>query len=914
MADPKVIPLPGWHRGINALDQSATEGQVADALNVHAVNGGLERRQALVPIGTAPPFVRPATATLVISEEADTTRLDWTGGRIPYLLNDFRYIYVGASTPFSGFLWAPTNDASTFITRLKELRVDYWNGSAWVSAWYFDNTRSAGLRDANEYVAPLVRSGVVGLKLSAMADWVANTVIQTGYFVRLSVIRVDTGAIDTIMEDAALTLLFPGIRVFDLPPVNGLFCGHVGNGEELVLVGGDRNPQRSSAVELGAALGVMTPRWTEEQLLVSDEGGGQFGQLAWPVFRYAPNDGSSHVPSTYTPLAAKASPNVGTNGRLTKGLQTYNWRTNQFNGAILRSDLYPIGTVALDIIAVQLESGDHDYEHCFLECTTSGGGATAGDRFLITDSLEQPGSQTHLIFYPPMGSAVGAGARFRIMAPPALCRINAYDDREWGIIANTAHDITFDNIPWWQTMPPAATVEAIWQIGQLLRWVMSGGRGWCFAVDPATKQALCSNGHKLLMHDGERLRLVTADDSSDAALFAAGLVREEEATGVSSLVLPKTALRHEPPDGEYMLVWNNRIVIAGLPSRPNDIAYSEGGRGYNNIWPVANQIVVRDSNNLPIRGLFSFAGVLHVFTPRSIHTVEEVQFGDRLVLRATQRVSGIGFVSHHGVAHIPTESGEAIVGMNTDGLYVMNALGTQPVPLIADWAQIGGVNKARLADSRSAVARTLGLAFFTYCPPGSDVPTRVLVYDFANGAFWPWSFPFGVTSLAIATTEDGEESLMFGCDDGYVRTMVDFGMDDGVHEIEGMVKTAPFRPFGDHEASPQGVMLTGQSGGPNQDLTVRLFANRDGVASAEATSPHHDFTTLPGEAEFAVAVWGPTDPDASQFSARRMLTRRYEPEALGARGHTIQVQIRGLWRFNIQAAELLATKEGLQGK
>ena len=33
MADPKVIPLPGWHRGINALDQSATEGQVADALD-----------------------------------------------------------------------------------------------------------------------------------------------------------------------------------------------------------------------------------------------------------------------------------------------------------------------------------------------------------------------------------------------------------------------------------------------------------------------------------------------------------------------------------------------------------------------------------------------------------------------------------------------------------------------------------------------------------------------------------------------------------------------------------------------------------------------------------------------------------------------------------------------------------------
>lgn len=920
MADPKVIPLPGWNRGINALDQAATEGQVAAASNVHAINGGLERRAAAMPIGTAPPLERPATATFVVEEEPGGFQTDFTGGRIPFFLSDQRYLYVGAAQQFGGLYWGVVNDNDTVISQLKELHVEYWDGDSWEETWRFDTTRSPGNRDANQYVAPLVRSGVIGLKPEFMTSWATSTIMgHLGYWIRLSVRRVDTGALVNLCEDVGLTLLNPGIRVVDLCPVNGLFAGHVMGGEELLLVGGDRAPRRSSAVELGAALGRITPRWTEQSLLVSDEGGGQFGQLAWPVFRYAPNDGASHVPSTYTALPAKASPNVGTNGRLTKGLQTYNWRTNQFSGSILWSDLYPIGTVALDIIAVQLESGDHDFEHCFLECTTSGGGATAGDRFMITDSTEQPGSQTWLQFYPPLPTPVGAGARFRIMAPPAMCRIIEYDDREWGIIANTNHDVTLDNMPWWYTLPPAATVEATWEIGNHLRWVMSSGRAWCFAVDPATQQALCSNGGKLLMHDGERLRLVRADDSSDAALFAAGLVREEEASGVSALVLPKTALRPEPPDGEFMMVWNNRIIIAGLPSRPNDIVYSEGGPlgGYNNVWPVVNQIVIRDSNNLPVRGMFSFAGVLHVFTPRSIHSIEEVQFGDRLVLRATQRVSGLGFVSHHGIAHVPTEAGEAILGLNTDGLYSIQQIGAQPVPLIADWAQIGGVNTTKLADSRAAVARTLGLAFFTYCPEGSDRPTGLLVYDFANGAFWPWAFPFGITSLAIRTSFDGEEELLLGCDDGYVRTLVDFDRDDGVHDIVGLVKTAPFRPFGDNEASPVGVMVTGQSGGGNyadQNLAVRLFSNRDGVPSAEATSPHYDFTTTPLEADFAAAVWGPTDPDASMFSSRRMLTRRYDPEEAGARGHTIQVQISGSWRFNLQAAELLAVKEGVQGK
>jgi hypothetical protein len=929
VGDPRdTIPLPAVLGGINRHDESAEPGQAVRADNVVALDGSLRRRPGLRSFAHGPILRLPEGQCSVVTLDEDglpslaTNR----GGN---LFDQVFGIIVFGSEPFDGIEWGHVNDAGPEVyTEHAWLRAEYWNDAEWVAMpWFLDQTRDAADGGTGSFMHPLARNGTISWHRSQFVDWTETGFGgAAGYMVRLQ--KVNLAGEVLVMGGPDFRIEAPGVRAFHLGAVGGLAPALTLDGAPTLVVAGDRTNTRG--LEQGAQLGRVTRAGTETLHLAADEGGGIIDTFTWPRWRR-----KDAADAAYVEEAAAAVPTIGSTNRLRKGRQDYSWNDRQWSGSLLRSAITPIAPfVATQIVVSIGENEDHAYEHGWLLCTTAGGVAL-GEYVQIRDSTYDAGTgRTTLLVYPDFTGAPTGAARFAILSPPQRIRAVEYWGRDWPIRDNNAHTVLLET----GTTRPYGTYyadvvagpEFTWEIGNELRWLHKAAKRWSWAMDPATRQVLLTNGEgPLLSFDGERLRLLDADSTSTNAETLAGLIPETEAVEGGGRVSSALALRSAPPIGAFVTVWRKRTFVGPLPGRPFDFAYSEGGGGgdFNNIWPRVNQRLTQDRYNQPIRGFFQMNGRLFVFTPASIHEIDLVMVGDREVARATPRVEGMGFLSHHAVAVLSTDAGEIVVGPTSDGLRVFDGFGMRPV--IDEWTQVfeGGVSVPALASAVATTIKEDQAYVIALTPKGGVENSAILWVDMRTGAVWPWSLSFPVTALATMVDDNGGETLLLGTSDGFVQAMCAQNTDDA-EEVEGLVRFPPFRPYGINEGEIAGVMVTAKTGGSAQGLTFGVYLNRSGVLAAGERTIIIAEPRIDDEDGNAVrpreATWGDADQywetvppgdaaaQALYFSEGKKPTARLDFAAT-LRGHTVQVEISGSWRWELHAVELRTNPLGVHG-
>lgn len=910
--------------GIHRFDEEAQPGQVVDSLNAVEWDGAVRRRPGFRSFAHGPMLHLPEGNTTVIAEDAlagQTVYRDRTGALgAPATGQPVARLIVLATEAFDGLDFRIIRpDGPDYYSVNSRLVVEYWDGFDWALApWFLDQTRG---QTSNDSINPLARDGTIVWHRSQFTGWTARTLGGlTGYAVSLRKVTTAGAAMD--LEDI-ISVEAPGIRAFLLEPVNGLIPSIVGNGRRSIVVCGDRRAPRG--LELGAQAGVIHPNTMTETIhLVADEGGAVIDVLTWPRWR-----SKLAADAVYTASAATASPTTGTAGAMTKGDSSYDWNPRQFAQSRIRIGITPVGVPTVTYFDASIgESADGDFEHCWLLCTTLGGVALGEYVQVRTSTYDSGTERTRFYVYPDFSAAPTGFARFSLLSPPVMLRADQYWPREWPVRSNTAQTLVleteaqrpygtyFGDVLGNIASRPSAACEFTFQVGSELRWQLRAGRRWSFTMDPITRTAILTNGEgPLFQWNGERLRKLTADNSSINALTLAGLIHDEDVQrGTPGIISPAVKLRATPPRGPYVHLFQGRIFVGPVQGedRDRDFMYSEAG-GYNDVWLVANRGKVSDRHNLPLRGFFTLNGRLHPFTAASIHEAQIVPVTDREAILVRPRVEGVGFLSHHAVGIIPMGGAEMAIAPTADGLGAFN--GSSVELLVPDWAAIaeGGVNVTALQDSVATVLRSRDAYVLAFAPRGTQQRTRLLWLNTKTGAKWLWTSPFGVSSLATMTTETGEERLLIGTDDGLVSTLCEQELDDG-EVVTGFVKTAPLRPYVDHEALYSALVVTGTEGGAAQALEVTPYMNRSG--QAETTAISHVVTPRVYNAGDPQPTWGATPaPEfgSTNLSQNRIVTSRMEfPNAL--RGHTLQLRISGTWLWRLHSLELLTSRLGIQGR
>ena len=931
----QIVPLPRLIGGIQRLDERAQEGQVSDALNVVSFDGSLRRRPGMRSFAHGPMLHLPAGATMVAAEDAQggyVLRDDRAGGIFEGNAGEpIVAIIVGALEEFDGIDFRSFLDAGPqTLTAAARLKLEYRNGeSGWTEApWVLDQTQTQGLDEGvptSNFKQPMMRDGSIAWHRSQFTGWTAGDLPgaifgRNLYMVRLSMVDIDGAVIERDTND--LEVHAPGLRAFQLSAINGIVAAQLGDGRRSLVVGGDREGRAPR--EAGAQLGVVLRNViTENLILVGDEGAGVFGVYTWPLWRYRALTDTSYVEE-----AAKASPTTGTANMLTKGDSSYDWTLHQWggvNGRVIATGARTAATTT-DLTFDLDDTAERDFEHHRLLCTTSGGGATAGDLKEIVrnyaDGVDP--TLTHIEVTPAFPSAPNATARFAIYAPPRVLRADEYFLKEWPIRTNTAQTLT----PEAETFSgEVADIDAgcqfNWQIGSELRWTMKAGKRWISAFDPRTRCALLSNGEgPPLLWDGERLRLLEADSTSGWADTIVGAIPDADAINApgsdpsSSLMLWK-----QPPRGQFLHVFQNRILVGPVEGADRDFCYSEGGpAGFlNRIWPKVNRCSVRDRANLPLKGFFTINGRCFATTSASIHEVYAERTPAREVLATTPRVEGVGFPSQAAIGVLPRGGAEFAIGPTALGLGIFD--GSSMQFLISDWRQVfdGGINASALEGAVAAVVRDLNAYVVAIAPKGSQKNTRVLWVDISTGAIWPWEFPWAITALETRITDNGEEVLLLGTEDGFVATLGEHTLDDS-ETVTGYVKTAPMRAFGPRETLVSAAVLTAREGGRQQGLEITPYVAH---GPAQSESPRTTKITPPlredgAEGEIQQATWGDTGYPSVEFgtalfSRRRIVTVRHE---LGPalRAHILQFKISGTWLWDLHSIELICSSLGIQGR
>ena len=923
------MPLSPMSGGVNRFEKESAPTQASEALDVINSEGCVTRRGGMSTFAVGAPHHLPAGAVNLISLAGSTyANIANRDGNIAAKDSFF----IGCDEKFDGIDWPGSSDSNGLDSLPPDdsyyLEGQYWNGSAWTAIPFIHDTTagrptfaaSTTLTAAQRTVSlTLTQHGYISWHTSEhLSDWATTSVNSvTKYYIKV-IVKSAGAAVSTL---AGTIINNPGVRVFKLPPVNGLFP--VKLKDRAVLVLGTDRARRGGAtrrgVEQGAQLAYHVNDRTkpETAILVEDEGAATIGQK--------------------TDNAGVSGWDLGTASKLEKRKKTfldenlneltYAWlfdsaepRQGQFLGHIILMDLEKTSAAQTATQVKIQDSGGvavtGDYENCRLRTTdrTSAGPAVGEEREIV--SYDSTNGYT---VYPAFSAAPAAGNKFAIYAPHSFVRFDSAIDytfgsgatvtRQWEIDSHDADAIVpvDGSSVYYAQDPDVSTFQMIdFEVGKELRWTTSGGRRWSGAYDSMSGQLILTNGESpLLSFDGRRLRKLVADDSSAAAEELAGKLPQEWDLDFtpSADFNASSFFRPTPPIGSYVVDFMGRLVVAD--PKENIVAWSMPGL-YNDLWPLGFEFRIRDDENNAITGMATLYDKLFVFTSSAIFASgpadQKGQFG-------FYRVShGLGFTSHHAVQRVSTSGSSALIGPAADGVYLFN--GPEPVAILDDWKRVlpEGVNRSAMDDACATVSLTENRYYLGVPAAGSDTNNRIIVFDWARKDWWVYTAPFGVASLATDYDENGNERVLVGSYDGHVAQFTMSNTDDG-SAITGSAKSIAIAPLGlsGQECSLVAISLDMENMG-DKTVSVNTYTDRQKI-SREASST----LTKTLKVDASQSIWGTGTWGSAKWADSRSKTVRMNMPT-SARGHTIQYEVTGTAPWRLNSAVVFIRPLGARGR
>ena len=926
--------------GVNRFEKESAPTQAAEVLDVVNDGGNIRRRDGMSTFAAGAPHHLPAGATTVISAVGETSYVN-LADRVSTDISGKNTFYVGCDEKFDGIDWPGSASLTVSIAAKKTHYIEaaYWDGDSWETLpFVLDTTKCTPPQTSSDGVFSqtniadracsftLSQHGHISWHtVEHLTGWATTAVNSiTKYYVRLTVKTV--GATTTMLSGSKIDA--PGVRVFKLAPVNGLFP--VKLKDRAVLVIGTDRARRGGVtrrgVELGAQLGYHTNDQTkaETAILVLDEGAATIGTKTntdWGGGDWPAALGTASVLEKRKKTFLDENLNELTYAWLASAVEP---QQGQFLGSIVLQALVPTATPSTTTVklndSVSLAITD-DFENCRLRVTTAGGsGPAAGEEREI---VSYDGTNGYTV-YPAFSAAPAAGDVFAIYTPHAHVRFDApvvytfgsgaTATRNWEIASHDEHKITpVDGSSLGYAEDPDVTTFQMpnFEIGRELRWSTVGGKRWCGAYDSMTGRLILANGESpLLAYDGRRLRELVADDSSDAAKELAGQLPQEwwgseygEGTQLNNLMTANAIFRPAPPLGAYVVDYMGRLVVAD--PNTNIVAWSMPVL-YNDIWPMHFEYQVRDDENNAITGMATLRDQLFVFTSSAIFASGPADARGNFGFHRASH--GVGFVSHHAVERISISGSSTLIGAAADGVYMFN--GNEPVPILEDWRRVlpDGVNRSAMDDACATVSLTDNKYYLAVPASGSDRNNRILVFDWMRKQWWVFSAPYGVASLATDYDENGNERVLIGTYDGHVAQFTKSGTDDGT-AVTGVARSIAIAPLGaaGRESSFVALTLDMKNMGTNT-VTVNTYTDRQ-QNSRESSSALSK--TLKVDA--SLDVWGTGEWETAKWGDSRTKTVRLNMPT-SARGHTIQYEISGSGSWELNSAVIFVRPLGARGR
>jgi len=920
------VPMPSLSGGINRFEREAQPNQAVSAENVVNLDGELQRRESFTTIACGAPHHHPKGAVFVATDNGSGGNFaearDGTG---TFSSTNIRRFFIGAYDKFDGVDWGivtASPSGGPVGNSTVSLKVYYSTKSGasltWTEVGYFKDTTTE--RRGN-YMSSLCKDGQITFhseKLSGWESWAPSAIddggsmtLDTLYWVRLDVWDNSANA-STYLTDGsgnALTLSQPGIRVFELNPVNGIFPVRLGD-RNVTVVCNDRQISGGATKrrphEPGAQIGVITNENepTRLQQLVEDEGAGVYGAITWPEF------------TTSGSTAGSASTNKhGNPSKLRKNITDYSWtfdsgsqepKYGQFRGGVIAESLVPQTTYSaskIKLLKSAVPTGYKELEHCRLRITAvSGSGNTVGHEREIA-RITTDSTYAYLDVYDAFDNTPNANERFAITQPHARAIINEEDyEVHQHDSTNGAHEIVLVNGgstagKYARSPSSAITSKPVnWELSRELRWSMKAGFKYTGVYARLFKRLFLTNGKgSILEYDGKRTRIMPADTTSEFVKRIAGEIAEKgdtEETDFSLFV--GNQFSTVVPKGRYICDYKGHLIVADPDT--NIVHWSWLLAPY--IWPLANRTQIQDSFNNRITGMTTLNEKLVVFTATQIFDCGPFNADGKLFVRPASQ--GIGFVSHWSAQRISMNGQTVLLGVASDGVYAYN--GHEPVAVLDDWSRVleGGVNQSKIHNAVAAVSQTKNRYYVAVPSRGSEKNDKVLVFDYFRKAWWVWSAPFGVSFMTTDFDEGGRERVLFGTNDGHVQVLTEGESDDG-ETISAHAKSAAMAPFGEREGSLVAALVDVEDMGATNTLTVNSYTDKK-----ESTALAKTLSVNAKQATFGSSYWtedtGQSDPN---WADGRFLEKRIN-QPNGTRGNKFQLELSGTSRWKARAITFLA--------
>lgn len=918
------LPVSDLTGGINAFEKQATPNQCVEALDVWERNGDLVRRPAFKPVITAPVYMLPAGAAYVKHEYPLLTFTTYAS-RNPTSLNVTRVggrdgrLWVGCAEQFDGIDIAMLGTSlTTSVTNNRKLVVKYRDTSLALNVAHgvVDTTtaKATGTVDTIQ-TQPFAQAGRISWHKSQFTNWTATTLDGvTAYWIALDVSAAapqggdSDPAVSGIDGGGTITVYAPGIRVFVTYPVNGLYTTKLRNATPVIVMGADMNPKRGRSRGGIVGYNFGDARTTEEAFLVDREGSAVFDQITKPAWTHA----------------GAATGTEGTNSAMTKLDQSFRWTIDEQAGGTVEHGTAQNGSTTT-VVSFNLSGipGDtRNYEGYYIVCETAvTPGINVGDTHEIISS-----TGAFFTVYPPLG-AVPLFDVFAIKRRPNHVRTRE-SGKKYLIAANTEHALTFH--PLTATYPPRdasvgvtdTTVFRQFETGAESPWALDASRRqYSYVYDPVTGCVLFTNGvggiHKF---DGYSTRKLAAlfdptdgvEGAAKVSLWTGHLQDEALALGDPD-INQGSQLRRTPPDAALIAFYRGHIVCVTREDLTT-LQWSAPNL-FNDIWPVAYQTRIRDSESNPITGLFTLNEQLIAATASGLHAANPPT-GDSLLI-FTPVAQGIGFINHQSVCKLAVGGSSVLVGPNTDGIYAFT--GASPTALLDSWSRIlpNGINPNTLINACGAAWQSESVYFLAVPSAGSAVNDRVVVMDYSdmsNVKFWVWSSPFGGISAICRDFDDtGRERILFGTNDGHLCVLADLPR-DGNATITGRAKSPPLA-FNGQTMAFTGMRLTVEEIGSSPAMTVKPYV--DGERSRQ---------TISKVVQASGALFGTGIYNTATYADRKMCeyavnfkaggTSALSPVAYNraTTGQIFQYEIESTARFKFRQAVLFANPKGARMK
>jgi hypothetical protein len=926
------VPIPALAGGVNRFEREARPDQAVEAENVINENGELQRRESFKTIACGAPHYATKGSVVVLTSDAESTPGNWASSRHgdgTFSGANIKRLYVGALDKFDGFDWglvtaSPAGDPLCGSNVFLKAYYSKTSGDsfAWESVSHIKDTTQAA---AGNYRMSLLQEGQVSFHSSLLTDWTPITVTGVSgsdlslptnnyYWVRVDIIKASDNTATRVTNAAgdSLTLAAPGVRVFQLNPVNGLFPIRIGD-RNVTVVCNDR--QRSGGSdkrrphEPGAQIGTITSdaEPTDMLRMVEDEGCGVYGQITWPSYTTSGSTAGSSSGNT-----------LGTANFLRKNITDYDWlfdsvgtvepRFGQFRGGVVAEGLPPENDIAyannvVSFAKIRLSPGYKELDHCRLRITTqvSSGNAVGHEREIF--DVTETSTNIHVHLYHDFDGVIDAGDRFAIIRPHARAIINDVDYEVHQHSTSNGHELRLVNggaNDGRYASNPASLDNSIvhWELSREFRWVMDSGKNYSGVQHIGSNTLIFTNGKgTILEYDGRRVRELYVDTESETAKQIAGEIADKLVIDENEFRLfASNQLLSKPPRGQFICDYKGHIIVADPET--NELRYSAMMNPY--IWPIINILSVKDSENNKITGMAVLGEYLFVFTATQIFRLGPFDINGRMPAKPTSH--GVGFVSHWAVEKIPLSGQSVLLGASADGVYAYN--GGEPVAVLDDWKRLlpEGVNKSRLSNAVTAVDQSRNHFYLAVASAGSDKNDRILVFDYYRKVWWVWTHPQGISAMATDFNEKGEERVLFGTNDGHVQVLTQ-GPDDGGVTITGKVKSAPLQMFGDREGSLVAALVSVEDLGAGNTLTVNTYLDK------KATQAKSKSLTVDGRQ----AVFGSATFDTDAFADERFIEKRIN-QPYKTRGHKFQLEISGTDRWKTRDMSLLARVLERRGK